>query len=168
MVEYTKSLPAWKVGTPGFWCPAESLAVDLMGIRDAGANVLGRPEYRELVKEMAPTFYQWGEDWLTFASTATWFAHFLTTESGRVLLPQGLKQIAAVVSSFGDRDWERGSLASMLTAVLATAWKHLKSEIEYDLTLRGAFLNLLTELCSRSVPEAIHLRERVSQLIVLG
>ena len=168
MVEYTKSLPAWKVGTPGFWCPAESLAVDLMGIHDTAANVLGRPEYRELVKEMAPTFYQWGEDRLKFASNATWFAHFLTTESGRVLLPQGLKQLATVVSSFGDRDWERGSLASMLTAVLATAWKHLKSEIEYDLSLRGVFLNLLTELCSRSVPEAIHLRERVSQLIVLG
>ena len=56
----------------------------------------------------------------------------------------------------------------MLTAVLAKAWQHVKTEIEHDLSLRGAFLNLLTELCSRPVPNAMHLKERVSQLIPVG
>jgi hypothetical protein len=31
--------------------------------------------------------------------------------------------------------------------------------------LREAFLHILMELCSRSVAEAIHLRDRISQII---
>ena len=80
MIEYAGSLPAWKATTPGYWCPAESLAVDLMGLRDRAGKVLGRLEYRDLVKEMAPAFRRWGDEWLKFASVATWFAHFLSTE----------------------------------------------------------------------------------------
>ena len=37
-------------------------------------------------------FGQWGSRWLKYGSAAGWFAYFLHTESGQVLLPQGVKQ----------------------------------------------------------------------------
>jgi hypothetical protein len=168
MIEYARSLPAWKPTAPGYYCPAESLAVDLMGLRDTAVKVLGRQEYRDLVKDMAPTFRRWGDEWLKFASVAAWFAHFLSTESGQAVLSQGIQQLATVVSSFSDRDWERDALAPTLSSALGGACKHLSSEIETDKLLRSAFLHLLTELCSRSIPEAIHLRDRVSHIFTIG
>jgi hypothetical protein len=168
MIEYAGSLPAWKPTAPGYYCPAESVAVDLMGLRDTAVKVLGRQEYRDLVKDMAPTFRRWGDEWLKFASVAVWFAHFLSTESGRAMLSQGIQQLGTVVSSFSDRDWERDALAPTLSSALGAASKHLSSEIETDKLLHTAFLHMLTELCSRSIPEAIHLRDRVSHIFTIG
>ena len=101
MVDYTFSLPAWVGRRPGIWYQAESLSVDLMGLREPAVKVLGRKEYIELVKGMAPTFKRWGNQWLKYASVATWFANFLSTESGRALLPQGIQQLSPLISSFG-------------------------------------------------------------------
>jgi hypothetical protein len=92
-------------------------------------------------------------------------ANFLTTESGQVLLPQGIQQLSTVMSSFNERDWEKDSLAQSLTSALAAGWKHVSGEITVDVSLREAFLRILMELCSRSVAEAIHLRDRISQII---
>jgi hypothetical protein len=168
MVDYTFSLPAWIGRRPGIWYQAEGLSVDLMGLREPAVKVLGRKEYVDLVKEMAPTFKRWGDQWLKYASVATWFANFLTTESGRSLLAQGIQQLSPLISSFADSDWERDSLAPTLTAALAAAWKHMPSEIAGDPPLRNAFLHILTELCARSVAEAVHLRDRVSQIITIS
>jgi hypothetical protein len=168
MVDYTFSLPAWIGRRPGIWYQAESLSVDLMGLREQAVKVLGRKEYGDLIKEMASTFKLWGEQWLKYASVATWFANFLTTESGRSLLTQGIQQLSPLVSSFADSDWERDSLASTLTAALAAAWKHMSGELAGDPPLRRAFLHILTELCARSVAEAVHLRDRVSQIITIS
>ena len=165
MVEYTFSLPAWVGRRPGIWFHAESLSVDLMGLRKEAVKVLGRREYTELVKTMAPTFKRWGDQWLKYGPVAAWFANFLTTESGRALLPQGIQQLSAVVGSIEERDWERDGLALSLTFALAAGWKHVSGEITANASLREAFLRILMELCSRSVAEAIHLRDRISQII---
>jgi hypothetical protein len=165
MVGYTFSLPAWVGRRPGIWFHAESLSVDLMGLGKEAVKVLGRKEYTELVKTMAPTFKRWGDLWLTYGSVAAWFANFLNMESGRALLPQGIQQLSAVVGSFTENDWEREGLALSLTSALAAGWKYLSSEITADVSLREAFLRILMELCSRSVAEAIHLRDRISQII---
>jgi hypothetical protein len=114
---------------------------------------------------MAPTFKWWGDHWLKYGTVAAWLANFLTTESGRALLPQGIQQLSAVVGSFGERDWERDGLALSLTSALAAGWKHVSGEITANASLREAFLRILMELCSRSVAEAIHLRDRISQII---
>jgi len=168
MVDYTFSLPAWVGRRPGIWYQAESLSVDLMGLREVAVKVLGCKEYIDLVKEMAPTFKRWGDQWLKYASVATWFANFLSTESGRALLPQGIQQLSPMISSFVDSDWERDALASTLTAALAAAWRHMPRDIAADTPLRNAFLHILTELCSRSIAEAVHLRDRVSQIIAVS
>jgi len=165
MVDYTFSLPAWVGRRPGIWFHAESLSVDLMGLRTEAVKVLGRREYTDLVRAMAPTFKRWGDLWLKYGSVAAWFANFLSTESGRTLLPQGIQQLSAVVGSFNESDWEREGLALSLTSALAAGWKYVSGEITADGSLREAFLRILMELCSRSVAEAIHLRDRISQII---
>ncbi len=168
MVDYTFSLPAWVGRRPGIWFHAESLSVDLMGLRTEAVKVFGRTEYAGLARTMAPTFKRWGDQWLKYGRVAAWFANFLATESGGSLLRQGIQQLSEVVGSFSESDWKDGGLALSLTSALAAGWRHTSSEIAADVALREAFLHILMELCSRSIAEAIHLRDRISHIIPVG
>lgn len=168
MVDYTFSLPAWVGRRPGIWFHAESLSVDLMGLRTEAVKVFGRKEYAGIARTMAPTFERWGDQWLKYSRVAAWFANFLATESGESLLRQGIQQLSEVVGSFSDSDWKEGGLALSLTSALAAGWRHASSEITADAALREAFLRILMELCSRSIAEAIHLRDRISHIIPVG
>lgn len=165
MVDYTFSLPAWVGRTPRVWFHAESLSVDLMGLRTEAVKVFGRKEYASLASTMAPTFKRWGDQWLEYGRVAAWFANFVTTESGVSLLRQGIQQLSDVLGSFSERDWKEDGLALSLTSALAAGWRHASNEITADAALREAFLRILTELCSRSIAEAIHLRDRISHII---
>jgi len=165
MVEYAMGLPAWQPSARGYWSRAESLAVDLVGMHDAAASVLGQAKNKGVVRTMAPVFERWAKQWLKHASAAGWFAHFLTTESGGVLLEMGIKQLAEVVRSFEDRDWHQNGIGGIFTDALAACWKHKQNEIERQADLRKAFLQILTELCARQVPEALHLRNKVSEAL---
>ncbi len=165
MVDYTFSLPTWVGRRPGIWFHAESLSVDLMGLRTEAVKVFGRKEYANLAGMMAPTFKRWGDQWLKYSRVAAWFANFLATESGEALLRQGIPQLSEVVASFSDSDWKDGDLALSLTSALAAGWRHISGEITTDAALREAFLHILMELCSRSIAEAIHLRDRISHII---
>jgi hypothetical protein len=168
MVDYTFSLPAWVGRRPGIWFHAESLSVDLMGLRTEAVKVFGRKEYADLARTLAPTFKRWGDQWLKYARVAAWFANYLSTESGGALLLPGIQQLSEVVGSFSESDWEEGGLALSLTSALAAGWRHASSEITADAALRKAFLRILMELCSRSVAEAIHLGDRISHIIPVG
>ena len=168
MVDYTFSLPGWVGRKRRIWFHAENLSVDLMGLRTEAVKVLGRKEYTDLVRTMAPTFKLWGEQWLKYGRVAAWFANFLSTESGQALLGQGIQQLGGVVGSFSDSDWKEEGLALSLTSALAAGWRHASNEITADATLREAFLRVLMELCSRSIAEAIHLRDRIAHIIPVG
>jgi hypothetical protein len=166
IVEYAMRLPAWQCGKPGYWCPAEPLAADLMGLQEGAAAVLGQAKHKDLITMMAPVYEAWGNQWLKFSSVAAWFAHFLPTESGRVLLGQGIKQLAEALPSFEDRDWHHHSLGPLLTEALAACWNYSRLEVESELDLKKAFLGMLTALCARQIPEALHLRNKVSETLV--
>ena len=168
MVDYTFSLPAWVGRRPGIWFHAESLSVDLMGLRTEAVKVLGRIEYADLARAMAPTFKRWGNQWLKYGRIAAWFANFLATESGVSLLRQGILQLSEVVGCFSESDWKEGGLSLSFTSALAACWKHASNEITADAALREAFLQILMELCSRSVAEAIHLGDRITHVIPAG
>jgi hypothetical protein len=168
IVDYTFSLPGWVGRKRRIWFHAENLSVDLMGLRTEAVKVLGRKEYTDLVRTMAPTFKLWGEQWLKYGRVAVWFANFLSTESGQALLGQGIQQLGGVVGSFSDSDWKEEGLALSLTSALAAGWRHASNEITADATLREAFLRILMELCSRSIAEAIHLRDRIAHIIPVG
>ena len=70
-----------------------------------------------------------------------------------------------MVGSFEDRDWHHHGLGVLLTEALAACWKYLRNEVELQPDLRKAFLGILTELCARQVPEALHLRNKVSEVL---
>ena len=89
----------------------------------------------------------------------------LRTESGRVLLPHGIKQLAATAGSLPDDDWHRHSLGGLFTEALSSCWHYLQREVESDTGLRQAFLRILAVLCARQIPEAIHLRAKVSEIL---
>jgi hypothetical protein len=165
MVAYTETLPAWQRGEGNYWNRAEPLAGHLMGLSQTGIAVLGDAKYESLISSMAVTFEQWGNRWLKYASAAGWFAYFLRTESGRVLLPQGVKQLAATVGPLPDRDWHHHDLGALFTEVLSSCWKYLQKEVESDAGLREAFLRILAVLCARQIPEALHLRTKVSEIL---
>ena len=143
MVAYSETLPAWQPGKAITRSRAESLAVDLMGLGEIGSPVLGDAKYQGLVTSMVPTFERWGQRWLKFASVAAWFANFLRTDSGRVLLPRGVKQLVAVIDTLPDGDWYHHELGSLFTDVLSLCWKHLRGDVEKDADLRKAFLSIL-------------------------
>lgn len=165
MVAYAETLPAWQPGDGNYWCPAEGLAVKLMGLSETGIRILGDAKYKDLVRSMAATFERWGSRWLKYGSAAGWFAYFLGTESGQVLLPQGVKQLAATVSSLPDREWQHHDLGALFTEVLSLCWKHRQKDVEKDADLRVAFLGILAVLCAQQIPEALHLRAKVSELL---
>jgi hypothetical protein len=165
MAAYAETLPAWQPGDGNYWCRAEGLAVNLMGLSEIGVPVLGDAKHKDLVSSMAATFEQWGSRWLKYGAAAGWFAYFLRTESGRVLLAQGIKQLAKTVSSLPDREWQHHDLGALFTEVLSLCWKHRQKDVQKDAELQAAFLNILTVLCARDIPEALHLRTKVSEIL---
>jgi hypothetical protein len=168
MLDYAETLPAWQPGDANYWSRAEELAVNLMGLNESTIALLGQAKYKGLVNAMAPAFERWSRRWLKYASAAGWFAYFIRTESGRTLLPQGVKQLAAVIAALPDREWQHHDLGGLLTEVLASCWKYLQKDVEKDASLREAFLRILAVLSSRQIPEALHLRARVSEVLELS
>ena len=79
-----------------------------------------------------------------------------------------MKQLAAVAESVPDDDWHRHGLGGLFTEVLSLCWKTRQQDIEKDPALRGAFLRLLTALCARQIPEALNLRNKVSELMSIA
>lgn len=165
IVAYSSTLATLQPGKTGYSCPAESLAVDLVGMHETAAQVLGDTQFADVVTAMADTFAQWTKRWLIHASIVHWYSNFLTTESGRVILSQGIRQLAPVVDSFSKDDWDRYRLGAMVTAAVAACWKHLRVEIQANASLRDAFLRILTALCARQVPEALNLQRKVSEAL---
>jgi hypothetical protein len=167
MLQYAETLAGWQPGEGNYWSRAEGLAAHLIGLSDQSITVLGDPKYKGLITSMSGAFERWCSRWLKYSSAANWFAYFLRTESGSVLRLQGIKQLAATVEQLPDRDWHRNDLGALFTEVLALSWKDQQAEIERDATLKQAFLSLLAVLCGRQIPEALHLRAKVSQVLSL-
>jgi hypothetical protein len=106
LAQYAMSLPAWRPGDGSYWSRAESITVDLMGLRDSQTTLLGQAKYRSVITAMAPTFDQWASHWLKYGSVAAWLCRFLPTESGQIWLSTGITHLAAQFTSFRDRDWQ--------------------------------------------------------------
>jgi hypothetical protein len=74
------------------------------------------PHRRYLLRDVATS--------LKHASVTAWFANFLRTDSGRVLLAQGVKQLAEIAPTLPDRDWYQHDLGALFTGVLSLCWDH--------------------------------------------
>jgi len=160
-----KTKPVFHIPTPptttADFCQTKRYTNIPLGTKDRSGH-----KYKPLVTSMAATFERWGNRWLKHASAAGWFAYFLRTESGQLLLEQGVKQLGAVVDSLQDDDWHRHDLGAMLTEVLSLCWTTRQKEVENEGDLRQKFLHVLAVLCARQIPEALHLRNKVSDVLV--
>ena len=63
-------LRVWQPSARGYWSRAESLAVDLVGMHDAAASVLGQAKNKAVVRTMAPVFERWAKQRLKHAAAA--------------------------------------------------------------------------------------------------
>jgi hypothetical protein len=161
MAECTDKLPDWQPAKPGWYCPAEYVVHYLIGIHEDQIKTYGERQYRPIVLGMASAMNTWTERWLGHASMAQWYANFITTDSGKVLLAQGIRQFARYVGGYRDEDWSRYGLGTLLSKVLSVAWLEFRSTIESDAQFRADFLTILTTLCAKLVPEALNLRGKV-------
>lgn len=145
--------PEWKHG----WFHVHDVVAELMGIRSARAS-LGQAKHARLVEGMAPLYERWTERWLRHADLVISFAYFLSTESGSVLLPDGMRRIAVVLSSFSDYDWRRERLTDALSAAVRACWKKYREQLRSSPEFWKAFLTVLNALCARqdAVALAIH------------
>ena len=114
---------------------------------------------------MAATFERWGRRWLKYGSAAGWFASFLREQrsgplsAARSQATCGRRGIASRPRLAPPRS--RGPVHGSAIAVLENHQK----DIEKDNELRDAFFRLLTALCARQIPEALNLRNKVSELL---
>jgi hypothetical protein len=165
MVAYVEPLPDWQPRKPGYYCAAEYVAHYLVGLHEDQVKVLGEAQYRTVVREMAETLEAWAKRWLKYESLAQWYANFITTEGGKVLLLEAVLQLSYFVDSYRDEEWSRYSLGTLLTKALSVTWTELRAAVESNAELQEAFLKILTALCARLVPEALNLRTKVSEAL---
>jgi hypothetical protein len=134
-----------------------------MGIRSARTS-LGQAKYVPLVKAVAPAYERWMGRWIKEGDLATSLAYFLSTESGSILLPQGMRHVAAVLPSFSASEWRRERLTDALSAAVRTCWKKYRDQVRSDPDFWKAFLTVLNALCARqdAVALSIQLEARSS------
>jgi hypothetical protein len=148
--------PDWKYG----WYHVHDVVAELMGIRSARIS-LGQAKYVPLVKAVAPAYERWMERWIKEGDLATSFAYFLSTESGSILIPQGMRHIAAVLPSFSDSEWRRERLTAALSAAVRTCWKKYRDQVRSDPDFWKAFLTVLNALCARQDAVALSIQLEV-------
>ena len=148
MIKHMLDSPVWSPEWKHGWFHVHDVVAELMGIRSARAS-LGQAKHTRLVEGMAPLYERWTERWIKQPDLAISFAYFLSTESGSLLLPEGIRRIAAVLSSFSDYDWRRERLTDALSAAVRTCWKKYREQLRSAPEFWRAFLTVLNALCAR-------------------
>lgn len=150
--------PAWKHG----WYHVQDVVAELMGIRSA-SQLLGQRNNASLIEQMAPLYDRWAERWVGRPDLATSFAYFLSTESGSVLLPLGMRRLAAAIPTFSPYDWRRERLTEALSAAMRTFWKKFRKQVRPDPELWKAFLAVLNALCAQQDAVALAIHSEVTR-----
>jgi hypothetical protein len=150
--------PEWKYG----WYHVHGVVAELMGIRSA-RTLLGQAKYVRLVEAAAPLYERWMDRWIKEGDLATSVAYFLSTESGSVLIPQGLRHIAAVLPSFSDYEWRRERLTDALSSMVRTCWKKYRGQVRSDPDFWKAFLIVLNALCALQDAMALSIQLEVAR-----
>jgi hypothetical protein len=165
MVDYVWPLQDWQATKPSHHCPAEYVVDHLCGLHEDQIAVLGRGQYQAVVSGMAEALAAWAKRWLPFESLAQGYACFLTTESGRALLPQGLIHLASCVEQYRVHELKRYELGELLSTALSVAWVDSYGAIRSQPKVQEAFLKILTNLCARPIPRALQLRSKIGNTL---
>jgi hypothetical protein len=163
MIRHMLDSQTWSPDSKYGWYHVHDVVAELMGIRSARTS-LGQAKYVPLVKAVAPAYERWMGRWIKEGDLATSLAYFLSTESGSILLPQGMRHVAAVLPSFSASEWRRERLTDALSAAVRTCWKKYRDQVRSDPDFWKAFLTVLNALCARqdAVALSIQLEARSS------
>ena len=125
MVKHVLNSRAWSVDRKYSWFDVHNVVAELMGIRSA-IRLLGKAKHAPLVEAMAPLYERWAETWMKHSDLVSSFMYFLSTESGSVLLPTGMRHLAEVLGSFSDFEWKQECLTDALSAAVRVCWTSLQ------------------------------------------
>lgn len=164
MIAYAFTSPAWGAKRDHNWYERENLWSTLMGLR-YGAQTLGLAEHRALIEEVAPEYQRWASTWLGHSSSAVSFAYFLASESGRVLLPMGLPELAKAMGSFNDYEWRRERVTDALSAAVRMAWRSRREDLRTNREFWEAFQAILNALCTRLDSVALQIRTETAEFV---
>jgi hypothetical protein len=162
MIRHMLDSQTWSPERKYGWYHIQDVIAELMGIRSAKI-LLGQARYISLIEAIAPLYERWTEQWIRRADLAMSFAYFLSTESGSILIPQGVKRIAAVLPLFSDFDWSRERLKDALSSMLRTCWKKYRDHVRSDQGFWKAFLTVLNALCARQDTVALEIQLDVAR-----
>jgi hypothetical protein len=157
MAAYALDLPAWTSGRRFRRYYVHDVVGEMMGIRSS-LDTLGDKSHAELVERMAPLYERWAALWVRKADLARSFAYFLATDSGSVLLPMGLRHLAAALDSYSDYDWRTDRLQDAFSAAVRTCWKKYRQRLTSDAAFWKAFVDVLNALCARGDEVALAIR----------
>jgi hypothetical protein len=124
---------------------------------------LGQARHTALIQNMSSLYERWATQWIEHADLATSFAYFLSTESGIVLLPAGIRHLASHLESFSDFEWRRERLTGSLSDAVRTCWKKYAAELRSDREFWKAFLVILNALCARNDALALAIRTEATR-----
>jgi hypothetical protein len=162
MIKHMLDSEAWSPESKYGWFHVHDVVAELMGIRSARTS-LGQAKHAPLVKAAAPLYELWSERWITEEDLATSFAYFLSTESGSILIPRGIRRIAAVLPSFSESEWRRERLTDALSAAVRTCWRKYREQVRLDPEFWKAFLTVLNALCARQDAVALAIQLEVAR-----
>jgi hypothetical protein len=162
MVSHILNSPAWTPTRKHGWLDVHQIASELMGLRSA-IHSLGQAKHTSLVEAMSPLYDRWTAQWIEHPDLAAPFAYFLSMDSGSVLLPSGIRRIAAHLDSFSDFEWRQERLTDSLSSVVRACWKKYQHELRSDTEFWKAFLAILNTLCARNDAVALAIRSEATR-----
>jgi len=157
MVAYVLDSPAWGPGSRFRRHHVHQVVGEMMGIRSA-LETLGDKSHADLIERMAPLYERWAALWLGEADLMRSFAYFLSTDSGSVLLPMGLRHLAQGLESYSDYDWRTDRLRDAFSAAVRTCWRRYRQQLTSDTAFWKAFVDVLNALCARGDEVALAIR----------
>jgi hypothetical protein len=162
IVEYAMAAPSWNHKGRRHWFYLQYLANELVGITGNPTMRVAGEEFRGVIQNMAETYARWCDVWLESPVCAAHFAYFLSTASGQVLLPMGIRRLAAAIRVYDEHDWKERNLLDGLSTAVSACWRNIRDSIKNDATIRGAFETILSELCARHDARALQIRTEVA------
>src|SRR6266850_4314957 len=162
MTSYILDSLTWTPARKHGWFHVHQIVGEVMGLPSA-IQSLGQAKHTALVEAMSPLYERWAAQWIEHPDLATPFAYFLSMDSGTVLLPAGIRHLAAHLDSFSDFEWRRERLTDSLSAAVRACWKKYQNELRADPEFWKAFLAILNALCARNDALALAIRSEATR-----
>ena len=157
MLDFAAGSTAWRRGVAGYGASDNWAA--LLGL-DSIVIPLWELRHRPVVARLEAHFSKWVEDWFDDYDAPQRWARFLQTPAGRVLLEDGLPQVASAFPR--DDRYADDRAEDDVASLLVDLWAEERERIQSNQELGAAFRSLLRKLVDRQNPAAMELSARIA------